>query len=72
MTGLRAQQNPMDAHWPGNVLYLLLTHVLEPEVELVAHLIAHDPADANPARLGQGFESRSDIDSLSVDIAPRP
>src|SRR5215469_3013257 len=55
---------------PGCVLYLLLTHILECEVELVAHLIAHDPADADPARLGQSFEPRCDIDSVSVDIAP--
>ena len=60
----------MDAHRPCNVLDLLLAHVLEREVELVAHLIAHHPADANPARLGQGFEPRRDIDSVSVDIAP--
>jgi hypothetical protein len=34
----------------------LLAHVLERKIGLVAHLIAHDPADADPARLGTGFE----------------
>ena len=52
---MRPQQDAVDAHWPRDVLYLLLAHVLESEVELVAHLITHDPADADSARLGQGF-----------------
>src|SRR5215471_15344690 len=68
--GLRAEQDAVDAHWPGDVLYLLLAHVLECEIEFVAHLIAHDPTDADPARLGQGFEPCCDVHSVSVDIAP--
>jgi len=35
--------NPVDPHRPGNVLDLLLAHVVEDEIELVAHLVAHEP-----------------------------
>ena len=35
--------NPVDAHWPGDVLDLLLAQILEGEVQPVAHLIADDP-----------------------------
>ena len=37
---------------------------------LVAHLITHYPADADPAGLGQGFEPRRDIDPVTIDIEP--
>jgi hypothetical protein len=47
-------------------VFHVLAHVLECEVEVVAH----HPADAGPARLGESFEPRRDIDSVSVDIAP--
>jgi len=42
----------VDAHRPRDVFDLLLAHVLEREVELVANLIADHPADADAARLG--------------------
>ena len=31
-------------------------------------LLAHDPADADAARLGQGFEARGDIDTVTVGV----
>ena len=58
-------------HRPGDVLDLLLAQILEAEIELVAHLVAHDPADADPARLGQRFEPRRDIDAVAVDVVAR-
>ena len=66
---LFAEQDAVGAHRPRDVLDLLLAHVLEGEVELVAHLVAHDPADADPAGLGQGFESSRDIDAVDKDVA---
>jgi hypothetical protein len=42
----------MNADGSCNILDPLLAQVVEGEVELVAHY----PADADPARLGQGFE----------------
>jgi len=55
-------------HRPGDVLDLLLAHVRERKIELVSHLIAHDPADAYPAWLGQGFETGGNVDAVSIDI----
>ena len=47
---------------------LLLAQVLEGNIELVAHLITHHAADADPAWLGQGFEPCRDIDPVSEDV----
>jgi len=59
----------VDAHRPRNVLDLLLAHIFEGEAKFVAHLVAYDPAYANPAGFGQGFEPCRDIDPVAVDIA---
>src|SRR4029077_10230976 len=55
-------------HRAGDVLDLLLTHVLERDGELVAHLVAHHPADADAAWFGQGFEARRDVDAIAEDV----
>src|SRR6516225_639153 len=52
-------------HWPSNVLELLFTYVLERDVELVAHLVVHDSADTDPARLGERFEAGRDVDPVA-------
>ncbi len=65
---LCARPRPMgcDRHAPaGDVLDLMLAQILEAEIDFVADLVAHDPADADPARLGQGFEPRRDIDAVA-------
>src|SRR5262252_9209909 len=48
LIGLRNEPNPMGGYWPGDVLDLLFAHILERKIELIAHLIAHDAADADP------------------------
>jgi hypothetical protein len=60
--------NPVDPHWPGDILELLLAQILKGEIELVAHLVADDPADANPPGLGQLFQPRRDIDPVAEDV----
>ena len=55
-------------HRAGDVLDLLHALVLESEVELVAHLVAHHPAHADPAGLGQGFEAGGNIDAVAEDV----
>jgi hypothetical protein len=62
-------RNAVDPHRPGDILDLLLAPVLERKIELVAHLVAHDPADGDPAGLGQRFEASRNIDAVAVDIA---
>src|SRR5215468_1385816 len=58
----------MDRHRPGDVLDLVFAHVLERKMQLVAHLIAHDAADADAPGLRQGFETRRDVDAVAIDV----
>ena len=37
----------MGTHWPGDILDLLLAHILKRKIELIAHFIAHDAADTD-------------------------
>src|SRR5262245_45044697 len=64
----RIEPNAMDRHRPGDVLDLVFAHVLERKMELVAHLIAHVAADADPSRLRQGFQARRDVDAVAIDV----
>src|SRR5258708_25119673 len=68
--GLSPSNIRMDPYRSRNILDLLLAHVLERKGELVAHLITHHPADADPTGLGQGFEPRCDIDPIAINIEP--
>src|SRR6516164_9878664 len=54
LIGRRIEPNAMDRHRPGDVLDLVFAHVLEGKMQLVAHLIAHDAADADAPGLRQG------------------
>src|SRR5262249_38476107 len=45
---LLAAANPVDAHSPRDIFDLLLAQILKGEIELVAHLIAHDAAEQIP------------------------
>jgi hypothetical protein len=67
--GRRSQTNGEGVHRPGDVLDLLLALVFEGEVELVAYLVAHHPADADAAGLGKRLQPRGDIDAVAVDVA---
>ena len=66
--GLFAEQDAIDAHRPRYVLDPLLAHVVEHELELVAHLVAYYTADADPARLGQGFETCGDVNAIPENV----
>ena len=59
---------PVHLDWTGDVLDFLRPKILEGEAQLVEHLIAHDPADADPARFGQSFQARRDIDAVAKDV----
>jgi hypothetical protein len=47
---------------------LPFAQILEIVIEPVAHLVPNDPADADPARLGQRFQPRRDIHPVTEDI----
>ena len=58
------------AHRPRDVLDLLLAPVVKAETELVAHLVAHDAADADAARARQRLEAGGDVDAVAIDVLP--
>jgi hypothetical protein len=59
---------PADKVEPSDVLDLLLAQILEGVVEPVAHLVPHDPTDADPARLGKGLQTRRDVHTVAEDV----
>jgi hypothetical protein len=65
----RAQSHAPNMHWPGNVLDVLLAHILEGDIELVAHLVVHHAADADPAGFGERLQPRRDVDPVAKDVA---
>src|SRR5262249_30254571 len=65
----RTEKNAVSAHRASDILDLLLAHILEKEVEFVAHLIADDAARADAAGRGQGFKTGGDVDAVTKDIA---
>src|SRR5262249_23716855 len=64
----RGAMNPVDPQRPSNVLDLLLAYILKGNIKLVAHLVAHDPADANPTGLSQSLESCREVDAVAVNV----
>jgi hypothetical protein len=68
MRARRPRSNAKDAHRSGDVLDLLLSRIVEGEVELVADMVVHRPRHADPAGLGQGFEAGGDVDAVAVDV----
>jgi hypothetical protein len=62
--------NPVHAYQSGNVLDLPFPQIRESKFELIAYLVSNDPADADPAWLGERFESSRDVDAV-VDAGIR-
>jgi hypothetical protein len=63
-------RDAMGVHRSGDVLDLLLAHVLECEGEIVSHLVAHDPAKADAPRPRQGFKPNGDVYAIAEDVVP--
>src|SRR5215469_18865040 len=62
------QRDAVDAHRSRYVFDLLFAEILKAEIEYVAHLVAHDAADADAAGLGQCFQPRGDIDAVAINV----
>src|SRR5690349_12084026 len=58
----------MSRHGPSDVLDLLFACILEIKIKLIAHLISHGAADADPPGLRQSFETRRDIDAVAKNV----
>ena len=65
-----ADPHAIGAHRAGNVFDLLFAQILKRKVDLIADLVAHDPAHTDPAGLGQGFEAGGEVDAVAVNVAP--
>ncbi len=61
--------NAVDPDGPCDVLEGLLADVLESEVEPARGILLHSRRDADPAGLGQRFQTRGDIDPVAKDVA---
>ena len=57
------------AHWPRDVLEVLLAEIDELLLDLVAYLPIGIFRDADPAGLANAFEARGDIDAVAHQIA---
>ena len=66
--GSGPRSDAIDAHWPGNVLDLLLAQILEDEGQPVAHMFVHGIGDEHPAGIGQGLDPRGDIDAVAIEV----
>ena len=54
---------------PRDILDLLLTEIIECDIELVPDLIAHYSADADASGLGQTLQTGSEVDAIAKDVA---
>jgi hypothetical protein len=62
-------QHAINSRQASIIFDRLVAQILEAEIELVANLVAHDPADADAARIGQGFEACGEVDAVAVNVA---
>jgi len=58
-----------DPHRAHDVLYELLSPILEDVIQPVAHLVPDDAADADPTWLGQPLQPRCDVDPIAENVA---
>src|SRR5262249_9360757 len=61
--------NPEHPHRPADVFELLFADILEGDIEFLADLVAHDPADADATGIGQTLEAGGQIHSVAEDVA---
>src|SRR5262245_41129658 len=59
----------VDPHRLRNILDLLLAQKIEPAGKLALDGVVDGGGDTNPAALGEGLQSRGDVDAISIDRA---
>src|SRR5262249_60189595 len=62
------KDHAVGAQRAGDVLQILLAHVVDCDVELAANLLVGGGRQADPARLGNGFQARGDVDRIAEDV----
>src|SRR5713101_104981 len=67
-SGEAAQRDAVNANRPLDVLQGLLAHILESQVQPVAHVIADGSGDRDPARLGNALQPCRYVDTVAKDV----
>ena len=70
LSTIRLQENLVGVDWFGDVLDLLLPEVLVSKWQLVFNLVIRRTGYANPARLGNPFQSRGNVYPIPVNPVP--
>jgi hypothetical protein len=60
--------NAVCPNGPGDVLDLPLAQILKRDIKLIAHLISHHSADADPTWLCQCLQACRYIDAVAEDV----
>jgi len=60
--------HPIDPHWPGNVLDLLLAQILKDKGQPVAHVVMDRVGDKYTAGIGQGFDTCGDVNAVAIEV----
>jgi hypothetical protein len=58
--------HPVNPHWAGNVLDVLLAEILKDKGQPVAHVVMNRVGDEDPAGIGQGFDPCGDVDAVAI------
>jgi hypothetical protein len=53
---------------PIDILDTYVAAILEPDFDPIADALVDDRGDADSAGLGEGFQSRGDVDTITVDV----
>ena len=60
--------NAPDAHWIGDILQYLRTHIVIIDSDLAPNLPVSIVGNANPTRLCDPFETHRNIDPVTIDV----
>ena len=52
----------------GDVLDVLRPQILEADIQLAVDFLEHLVRDENATRVGQGLQTRGDVDAVAVDV----
>ena len=68
LQGRRVGKHAVDAHRIGNVLDLAVTERLVSANQLMLYLFVNAAGDIDLTRVGNAFESRSNIDAVAINV----
>src|ERR1700730_15766274 len=60
--------NPIDPHWPGDVLDLLLTQIVKSKWQPVANVVIDCIRNEHSTGVGQRFDPSSDINPVAIEV----